>query len=158
VLNSTKPDIVDSLYKRLGGHKGIRSAVDQVVAAELGDPIIAPFFSAQVATTTPAGHPNADQVEECLTYQLANAAGGAETYPVKLDATHGSWQCRDMATTHRTLGISSSVFDRFVMIAANKLTSLGVTPADVATIGTVLNGTKPEIVTSDAGAADAATE
>ncbi len=145
-------DAPTTLYQRLGGHAGIRSALDQVVAAELADTTIAPYFSAQTAGTTPQGHPNADQVEECLTNQLAAAAGGTETYPLTLPAAHGSWVCRDMMTIHQSMGISSETFDKFVMIAAGKLISLGVSNADVTTIGTVLNGAKPQIVSaSDAG-------
>src|SRR5258705_7021320 len=109
----------------------------------MANPAYAPTFPAWSGATPAAGHPNADQVEECLTNQLGSAAGGPETYPVKLGADHGSWQCRDMATIHQSMGISSATFDKFVMIAAAKLTSLGVSSADVATIGTVLNGAKP---------------
>ncbi len=169
VLNSTKVDISDpnapggaftgfadagadggskvSLYERLGGHDGIRKAVEAVVAAELKDSTIAPYFSAQTAAKTPAGHPTADQVEECLTDQLSDAAGGPEVYPLMLSAAHGSWVCRDMITTHKALAIDAADFDKFVGIAATTLTSAGVAPADVTTIGTVLNSTKTEIVT-----------
>lgn len=146
-------DAPTTLYQRLGGHTGIRTAIEHVVAAELADTTIAPYFSAQTATTTPAGHPNADQVEECLTNQLGAAAGGPETYPGTLNAAHGSWACRDMATIHQGMGITGATFDKFVMIAASTLTGLGVSNADVATLGSVLNGAKTAIVTGseDAG-------
>src|SRR5271170_8284265 len=70
-----------TLYERLGGHAGIRSAVNAVVQAELGDPDLASYFFNQVAMPVPAGHPTVDQLSECFTDQLANAAGGPEAYP-----------------------------------------------------------------------------
>ncbi len=132
----------DTLYKRLGGHDGIRKAVEAIVAAELADTEIASFFG-QVGMP---GHPNADQIEECLTIQLGSVAGGTETYPVMLDATHGSFQCRSMKAAHVALHIPASTFDKFVTIAAGKLKALGVADADITTIGTVLVGTKSDIV------------
>ena len=39
------------------------------------------YFFNQVVTPVPAGHPTADQIEECLTDLLGNAAGGPETFP-----------------------------------------------------------------------------
>src|SRR6185312_3088070 len=168
VLNSTKATIVDknapggpfvppgmndggadgattTLYQRLGGHAGIRGALDQVVQAELADTQIAAFFSNQTMNPVPAGHPNANQLTECLTNLLSNAAGGPEAYG-KLSADFGSFQCRSMPAAHAGLNISSAVFDKFVTIAAGKLTDLGVAADDIATIGAVLNGTKTDIV------------
>ena len=55
-----------TIYTRLGGHAGIRGAVNAIVAAELADPDIVTYFFFQ--TTPPApGHPTADQIEECFT-------------------------------------------------------------------------------------------
>ena len=154
-----------TLYTRLGGHAGIRGALDKVVQAELGDPAIASFFFNQVASPVPAGHPNVDQLTECLTDQLANAAGGPESFPTTVTDDAGSFTCRDMATIHQPLQISGGTFDKFVMIAAGELQTLGVAAADIGTIGTVLESTKAEIVDpslADAGeaafAADAGTQ
>jgi truncated hemoglobin YjbI len=127
-----------TLYARLGGHSGIRSAVEAVVAAELKDQQIAAFF----AEVGQPGHPTADQIEECLTDQLGNAAGGPEMYPT----TANGWACRDMATAHAGLGITTTVFDDFVSIAAGVLKNAGVPDADIQTIGSVLNGTESSIV------------
>ena len=142
-----------TLYTRLGGHAGVRSALDQVVQAELGDPAIASFFFNQVQTPVPAGHPNVDQLTECLTDQLANAAGGPESFPTTVTDDAGSFTCRDMATIHQPLHISGGTFDKFVMIAAGELQTLGVAAADIQTIGGVLNSTKTAIV--DPSLADA---
>jgi hypothetical protein len=58
-----------------------------------------------------------------------------------------------MATIHRPLHISGGTFDKFVMIAAGELQTLGVAAADIQTIGGVLNSTKTAIV--DPSLADA---
>jgi len=138
-----------TLYERLGEHAGIRAAVNAVVQAELGDPDIASYFFNQVAVPVPAGHPNVDQLSECLTDQLANAAGGPEAYPTTVTDDAGSWTCRDMATIHGPLHISGGTFTKFVTIAAGELGTLGVASSDIATIGGVLNGTQSSIVDSN---------
>ena len=177
VLNSTKPAITDpnladagempfpeadagggdaavtTLYDRLGGHTGIRGALDKVVQAELGDPALASFFFNQVQTPVPAGHPTVDQLTECLTDQLSNAAGGPETFPTTVTDDAGSFTCRDMATIHQPLHISGGTFDKFIMVAAGELQALGVSTSDIQTVGTVLTSAKPAIV--DPNLADA---
>ncbi|HXN33542.1 MAG TPA: hypothetical protein VN894_16850, partial [Polyangiaceae bacterium] len=126
-----------TLYARLGGHAGIRGALDKVVQAELGDPALASFFFNQVQTPVPEGHPTVDQLTECLTDQLSNAAGGPETFPTTVTDDAGSFTCRDMATIHQPLHISGGTFDKFVMIAAGELQTLGVATADIQTVGAV---------------------
>ena len=141
VLNSTKSMVTGpNLYQRLGGNAGIKGAVDAIVAAEVMDPQIAAFF----APATMAGHtPSVAQIKECLVLQIGNAAGGPEQYPAMVS---GGFTCRSMAAAHAGLGIPATVFDKFVMIAAATLTSAGVSAADVATLGGVLNSTKTDVV------------
>jgi hypothetical protein len=143
-----------TLYQRLGGHTGIRSAVNAIVGAELMDAKIASFFFNQVASPVPAGHPTVDQLSECFTDLLASVAGGTEMYPMTVTDEAGTFTCRDLATIHQPLGISGGTFDTFIMIAATELQTLGVASADIMTIGTVLEGTRTAIVSSsvaDAG-------
>jgi hypothetical protein len=157
--NGAAPDAsaegsTSSLYARLGGHAGIRSAVDAIVKAELGDPKIASYFFNQVASPVPAGHPTVDQLSECFTDLLASVAGGTETYPTTVTDEAGTFTCRNLAAIHQPLGISGGTFDTFVMIAAAELQTLGVASSDITTIGTVLEGTKVNIVSpsvADAG-------
>ena len=115
-----------------------------------------------MASPVPAGHPTADQIEECLTDQLGMAAGGTETFPTTVTSPGdaGSFTCRDMSAIHQPLEISGGTFDKFVMIAGGVLTSaMGTgtytyTTADIGTVAGVLAGTKAEIVKSslaDAG-------
>jgi hypothetical protein len=130
------------------------------------DPDMKTYFFNQLTMPVPSGHPTADQIEECLTDQLGNAAGGPETFPttvVTLDdagADAGSFACRgNMTTIHAPLLISGGTFDKFVMIAGGVLTSaMGTGPytfttADIATVAGVLTGLKPAIV--DQALADA---
>jgi truncated hemoglobin YjbI len=134
-----------TLYARLGEHKGIRAAVDAVVAAELKDPEIASSFVLLSDGTSNPGHPTANQLEECLTTQLAAAAGGPEKYPSKLSADFGGYQCRDMKAAHVQFKIPSDEFDKFVMIAAATLKGK-ISDEDLTTVGKVLNSTKADIV------------
>jgi hypothetical protein len=164
---AAEADAGSTLYSRLGGHAGIRAAINAIVAQELMDPDIKTYFFNQVAVPVPAGHPTADQIEECFTDLLANIAGGPEVYPqtvVTLDDAGndaGSFLCRDMVTIHQPLKISGGTFDSFVMIAGGVLTSaMGTGPYtyttdDITTIGGALVGTKSSIVDTnlaDAGA------
>ncbi len=168
-----------TLYDRLGGHAGIRGAIDAIVSKELADPNIQTYFFNQVATPVPSGHPTKDQIAECFTDLLAKAAGGPEAYPavVTLDtdaatsatvpadagSDAGGFACRgDMMAIHAPLKISGGTFDSFIMIAGGVLVSaMGTGPytytaADINTIAGVLTGTKTSIVDSnlpaDAGA------
>lgn len=129
-----------TLYERLGEEQGIANAVDAIVAAEVQDPEIAPFFA---DATMPGAEPNVDQIKACLVAQLGAASGGPQSYPTTVS---GGFTCRSMAEAHAGLGIGSEVFDKFVGIAAMTLTSAGVSEADVETVGGVLNGTKSAIV------------
>jgi hypothetical protein len=143
-------DAGGTLYSRLGNRAGIATAVDAIVAQELMDPEIASYFYFQVTPGSNGmppvnGHPSVAQLKSCLVNQLANAAGGPEAYP-GAPADNMGWQCRNMADSHRGLRIPGSVFDRFVMIAAGVLTTAGVSSADIAVIGGVLNSTRTAIV------------
>jgi hypothetical protein len=158
-------DAGSTLYGRLGGHAGIRGAVNAIVAQELMDTDIQTYFFNQVATPVTAGHPTADQIEECFTDLLGHIAGGPESYPttvVTLDdagADAGSFTCRDMLTIHHPLKISGGTFDTFVTIAGGVLTSaMGTgnytyTTADIQTVAGALVGTRSDIV--DPAQADA---
>ena len=133
-----------SLYDRLGKKSGIAAAVSEVVKAELADPEIASYF----VLVGKSGHPaNATQIEECLVNQLGSAAGGPPAEVKYPTTVSGGFTCRDMKAAHADLGIPRGTFDKFVMIAAAKLKELKVADADIATIGTVLNGEKTNVVT-----------
>jgi hypothetical protein len=147
-----------TIYTRLGGHAGIRGAVNAIVAAELADPDIVTYFFNQTATPIPPGHPSADQIEQCFTDLVAAAVQGpGESYPpdggVSDDA--GTFMCRaDMTAIHAPLLISGGTFDKFISIAGGVLTAAGVCPADIATLAGALESFQPAIVSpqyADAG-------
>jgi hypothetical protein len=174
-----EPCTEGTIYTRLGGHAGIRGAVNAIVGKELADPDIVTYFFNQVATPIPAGHPTADQIEQCFTDLVAAAVSGpGETYPPAGGVTDdaGTFQCRpDMTVIHAPLLISGGTFDEFITVAGGVLTSAGVCPADISTLAGALVGTKAAIVspqyadagdqkypgtmgTSEAGANDGAVE
>ncbi len=144
---------VTTLYERLGKRDGIAKAVKDVVEGTMGeaaDPQILSYFAIRTGHTgaTPtAGNPNLGVVEDCFTQFVAKAAGGPELYPYTSTAAGANgFVCRDMATTHTGLGISSAAFQKFVSIAAAKLAAAGVSQADLQTLGGALLGTASDIV------------
>jgi hypothetical protein len=163
-----------TLYQRLGGHDGIAAAVKHIVEDADGvgaDPQLLSYFAVRtggVATTGfSGGSPSLAVIEDCFTNFTAKAVGGTEPYPFMSMATGapaGGFMCRDMATTHAGLGITSAAFQKFVSIAGAKLTMLGVSSADLQSIGGALLGTAADIVSQsrtqeqmEAGGFDAAT-
>jgi len=146
-----------TLYTRLGGHAGIRSAVNAIVNQELMDPNLGSYFVFQAGA--PANqHPTLDQIEECFTDFIGSqkAVGGPETYPTTVTADGGMWACRTMATAHASFGISGGTFDAFVAIAGEVLQENGVSNDDLTTLASLLESTKPQVVSAgsyDAGEA-----
>ena len=147
-----------TIYARLGGHAGIRGAVNAIVKQELLDPDIQTYFFNQVAMPIPAGHPSADQIEQCFTDLVAATVGGpGESYPPDGGVTDdgGTFMCRaDMTQIHAPLLISGGTFDKFVMIAGQVLTTAMVCPDDISALAGALDGEKTAIVSpqsADAG-------
>lgn len=143
-LNAQKDDIVppqQSIYERLGEEAGIAAFVDGLVAEELKDPSIAPFFAHLGEGDSPTG----PQLKACLTKQVAAATGGPQQYPTTV-AVDGGFTCRDMVTVHEGLGITGPVFDKFVSIAGMFASDQEV-PSDIITVlGGFLVGFKADIV------------
>lgn len=136
-----------SLYERLGGHDGIKAAIGAIVTAELADDDIASYFAPNLKD--PKHVPQPGDIIECFTGLLGNAAGGPEVYPFTTDS---GYKCRSMPAAHLALHIGGDTFDNFVTIAAGVLKKAKVADADIATIGSVLVGTKKSIVDADAPA------
>ena len=79
----------DSVYAQLGGQAGITTFVDGLVAEELMDPTIAPYF----AGLGLGDAPTAAQLKACLVQQIGNATGGPEQYPTTVNID-GGFTCR----------------------------------------------------------------
>jgi hypothetical protein len=153
-----------TLYGRLGGHAGIRAAVNAITAQEILDPDIASYFVFQAGA--PANdHPTVDQIEECFTDYIGSlkAVGGPETYPTTVTADGGMFACRDMMAIHAPFNITGGTFDKFIAIAGEVLQENGVSNADLMTLASALESTKMQVAGAtvyDAGEApyDAGTE
>jgi len=67
------------------------------------------------------------------------------------DGSIGSYAGAPLTTAHAGLGITVAQFNQFNSILLGVMTSLGVSPADVAAVSGVLNGTQSQIVSGSAG-------
>lgn len=131
-----------SLYAKYGGATTVKKLVDDVVAAEMADCEVAPYFTKTLGTP---GHDGAERVKSCLRLELTALMGGPARYPGK---TAEGYTCRDMAHTHANLGIPAGAFDAFITDFAGALSSDGLSPEDVRKISTALLGTKPHVVSA----------
>ena len=117
---------VGSLYQRLGGGAGIAAIVDDVLAAHLANPVVAPRYR------------NVKDLEH--TRRMARdffcaGAGGPETYAGK-----------DMRTAHRGMNVSG---EEFLAVVDDIMTVLGRHRIDDTTqkdVLAILYGFKNEIV------------
>ena len=64
--------------------------------------------------------------------------------------TAGGFTCRSMVDAHSDLHIGSTTFDNFVTIAGGVLKDAKVADDDIATVASVLVGTKTSIVDAKA--------
>lgn len=145
-----------TLYERLGKRDGIAAAVKHIVEDADGvgaDPQILSYFAIRTGHT--GGDPSLAVVEDCFTQFTAKAVGGPETYPYTSTVGGANFQCRAMGPAHTGLGVTSAAFQKFVTIAGAKLTMLGVSSADLQTIGGALLGTAADIVDKGRVAAQA---
>ncbi len=142
----------ETLCARLGGMTGIAGAVKVVATAEVTDPMIGPFFCGVGAS----GHPGtAQDIEDCLTNQLGEAAGCSGVTYAGSKAASG-FACRDMASAHKNIAkISDAVFMEFMTNAGTALKGIkdssgkqAVSDADIATIASVLMGQQSTIETA----------
>ena len=129
-----------SLYDKYGGAATVAKVVDDAVTGLLADPVTAPFF----AGLGQRGSSSPERLKSCLRLQFTAVLGGPAAYPGRNDRGE---TCVDMATAHRSLGITGPVFDRFITDLAGVLKADGVSDADIATVAPVLTGLKPQIVT-----------
>jgi truncated hemoglobin YjbI len=129
-----------SLYDKYGGASTVRKLVDDAATTLLADPTQAPFF----AVLGQPGHDSPERLKSCLRLQFTALLGGPATYPGRNDQGD---LCESMVAAHADLGITSSVFDRFITDLAGVLKADGVSDADIAMVAPVLTGLKSSIVT-----------
>lgn len=133
---SPSPDAsATTLYTRLGGNSGIRTVITDFVGRVVADPRINGYF----LNSSVAG----GRLIDCLVRQVGNATGGPETYPDPVGTTNG---CRDMASAHEGLGISTTDFNDLVGHLVAALQAASVAEADITTITSVLGPMASDIV------------
>ncbi len=122
----------DTLYGRLGGHSGIHYIVlDFVNRVSRDEAINGYFLNSSV---------DGERLVLCLVAQIGNAVGGPESYP---DPALG---CRDMATAHAGMGISSNDFADLVGHLVDALTTANESTADIEAVTAVLAPLAADIV------------
>jgi hemoglobin len=84
-----------SLYARLGGYEAIAAVVDDILAREVKDPIVAPFFKG-------LEEKDVKRIRQHLVDQICAAAGGPCFYPG-----------RDMKTVHAEMEITEEAWNAF---------------------------------------------
>jgi hemoglobin len=84
-----------SLYARLGGYEAIAAVVDDILAREVKDPIVAPFFKG-------LEEKDVKRIRQHLVDQVCAAAGGPCFYPG-----------RDMKTVHAEMEITDEAWNAF---------------------------------------------
>lgn len=134
-----KPTTV-SLYDKYGGAATVRKVVDDAVTGLLADCTQAPYFTNNLGKP---GHISAERLKSCLRLQFTAVLGGPATYPGVNDRGE---MCADMTTIHRGIGVTSDVFDRFIMDVGAVLKADGVSDADIAIAAPVLVGLKGQVV------------
>ena len=94
-LGRTRPAPTASLYARLGGYEAIAAVVDDLLAREVKDPVVAPFFKGLEAQ-------DVRRIRQHLVDQLCAASGGPCFYPG-----------RDMKSVHAEMEITNDVWNAF---------------------------------------------
>ena len=124
-----------SLYDRLGRESGIRTVITDFVGRVLADDKINGYFLNREV--------DGGRLIDCLVKQVGNATGGPEVYPDPPGTQNG---CRDMAASHRGMGISTQDFNDLVGHLVAALDEAGVARADIQTIAGVLGPLAGDIV------------
>lgn len=84
-----------SLYARLGGYEALAAVTDDILAREVADPVVAPFFKGLEVR-------DLQRIRQHLLDQLCAATGGPCFYPGK-----------DMKAAHAEMEITEAVWNAF---------------------------------------------
>jgi hemoglobin len=94
-LGGGKAPSTASLYARLGGYEAIAAVVDDILAREVKDPVVAPFFKGLETK-------DVQRIRQHLVDQVCAAAGGPCFYPG-----------RDMKVVHAEMEITDEAWNAF---------------------------------------------
>ncbi|MHB8512108.1 MAG: group I truncated hemoglobin [Actinomycetota bacterium] len=115
-----------SLYERLGGASGIKSLVDEAIAAHLSNPVVRSRFE------------NAEDLEHAARMAaefFAAGSGGPEIYTGK-----------DMRSAHEAMDISDAEFDAVVEDIMQVVYARGIDDVTKQEVLGILESLRPEIV------------
>ena len=139
---STGADAGPSLYQKYGGAPTVQKLTGDLIVAVSADCVVAPYF----AVIGQPGHDTAARLSSCLNLQFSALLGAlGTTYP---GISPEGYQCEDLGTIHKDLGIPQPVFDRFASDVAGVLQTDGISAADAAVIGQGLVSLSPSIVST----------
>ncbi|HVZ49849.1 MAG TPA: group 1 truncated hemoglobin [Gemmatimonadaceae bacterium] len=117
-----------SLYARLGGYEAIAAVVDDILARELKDPVIAPFFKG----LEPA---DLQRIRQHLVDQLCAVAKGPCFYPG-----------RDMKTVHAEMEITNDVWNAFTGHIGETLAAFRIGERERNELVMIVSSLKQDIV------------
>ncbi len=117
-----------SLYARLGGYEAIAAVVDDLLAREVKDPVVAPFFKGLEAA-------DMGRVRQHLVDQLCAAANGPCFYPG-----------RDMKSVHAEMEITEDVWNAFTGHIGETLAAFKVGERERNELVAIVSSLKKDIV------------
>ena len=117
-----------TLYERLGGYDGIVAVVNDLLPRLMADPLLARFWQNR-------GTDGLEREKQLLIDFLCSSAGGPLYYTG-----------RDMATTHRGMGISEADWEAFMGHLQATLDAFDVPAPERAEVIEFVRGTKADIV------------
>jgi hemoglobin len=117
-----------SLYARLGGYEALAAVTDDILAREVADPVVAPFFKGLEVR-------DVQRIRQHLLDQLCAASGGPCFYPGK-----------DMKAAHAEMEITDAAWNAFTGHTAASLDKFRVGDRERNEFVAVVNGLKGDIV------------
>jgi hemoglobin len=117
-----------SLYARLGGYEALAAVVDDLLAREVKDSIVAPFFKGMELR-------DVQRVRQHLVDQLCAASGGPCYYPG-----------RDMKSVHEGMEITETVWNAFTRHIDATLRAFKVGERERNELVVIVNSLKKDIV------------
>ena len=123
-----RPPATASLYARLGGYEAIAAVVDDILARELKDSVVVPFFMGLEPR-------DMQRIRQHLVDQICAAAGGPCFYPG-----------RDMKTVHAEMEIGEAAWNAFTGHIGETLTAFKVGERERNELVGVVQSMKKDIV------------
>lgn len=128
VFGRGRPPATASLYARLSGYEAIAAVADDILAREMKDSVVAPFFKGLETK-------DLQRIRQHLVDQLCAAAGGPCFYPGK-----------DMKTTHAEMEITPAVWNAFVSHIGETLAAFKVGERERNELVVIVNSMRGDIV------------